>query len=179
MTSSTNIVIDLWIIALPVKVVWSIQRPRREKYALVGIFALGVFSCIASIIRLYSVRIYTTSKDPFYDSVPINTWSMVEVNLGIWCASIPLLKSLFNKAQRERTRTTGYQYHSSGRSQNPGSEFGSRRTGTGTLTITKKEEFKMEAVIYTEQDRRKQGQVVGPWSPNDSDEEIVVSEHRV
>jgi hypothetical protein len=77
------------------------------------VFGLGVFSCIASIVRLHSIRIYTESKDPFYDSVPINLWSMIEVNIGIWCASIPALKALISRAQRERTRsTTGYNYHS-------------------------------------------------------------------
>ncbi|ORY05182.1 hypothetical protein BCR34DRAFT_491046 [Clohesyomyces aquaticus] len=112
-TSAFNIITDIWILALPIKTLWSIQRPNREKAALVAVFGLGIFSCICSIVRLYSIRIYTESKDPFYDSVPINLWSMVEVNVGIWCASIPSLKPLFFKAQRERTRaTTGYKYHS-------------------------------------------------------------------
>ncbi|KAF2465722.1 uncharacterized protein BDR25DRAFT_378393 [Lindgomyces ingoldianus] len=111
-TSSFNIVTDIWILALPVKTLMSIQRPGREKAALIFVFGLGIFSCIASIVRLHSIRIYTESKDPFYDSVPINIWSMIEVNIGIWCASIPSLKALFFKAQRERTRgTAGYKYH--------------------------------------------------------------------
>ncbi|KAH7117832.1 hypothetical protein B0J11DRAFT_592292 [Dendryphion nanum] len=111
-TSSFNIITDVWILFLPIPTLLSIQRPSREKLALIGVFSLGIFSCIASIVRLHSIRIYTESKDPFYDSVPINLWSMVEVNIGIWCASIPALKALFVKAQREKSRGTGYQYHS-------------------------------------------------------------------
>jgi hypothetical protein len=93
-----------------------VQRPMREKAALVGIFSLGVFSTIASVVRLHSIRIYTESTDPFFDSVPINLWSMVEVNVGILCASIPSLKALFSKGQRERNGTAGYKYHSRGKS---------------------------------------------------------------
>ncbi|KAF2875229.1 hypothetical protein BDV95DRAFT_456886, partial [Massariosphaeria phaeospora] len=103
-TSSFNIITDIWILALPVRTLLKIQRPKREKFALLGIFSLGVFSCIASIVRLHAIRIYTESKDPFYDSVPINLWSMVEVNVGIYCASIPSLKALFSPAQQHRSR---------------------------------------------------------------------------
>jgi hypothetical protein len=58
-TSATNIIIDIWILILPIKVILSIQRPGREKSALLAIFALGAFSCVASIVRLYSVRVFT------------------------------------------------------------------------------------------------------------------------
>jgi hypothetical protein len=63
-TSAANIILDLWILFLPLKVLLSIQRPGREKTALLAIFALGAFSCIASIARLYSVRIFTKVRNP-------------------------------------------------------------------------------------------------------------------
>jgi hypothetical protein len=119
-TSSISILIDIWILVLPITTLLKIQRPKREKAALVGIFSLGVFSCIASIVRLHSIRIYTESKDPFYDSVPINLWSMVEIHIGVYCASIPACKALFSSAQRHRSQTDGYQYHSQGRSGKTG-----------------------------------------------------------
>jgi hypothetical protein len=95
---------DLWILALPIKLILSIPRPPREKLALFIIFGLGIISTMASIIRLQSLRIFTLSNDPFFDSLPINTWSMVEVNIGILCASIPSLKPLISRAQRNRTQ---------------------------------------------------------------------------
>jgi putative effector of murein hydrolase len=58
-TSALNILIDIFILALPIPLLLSIQRPMREKSALLAIFALGAFSCIASIVRLYSVRVFT------------------------------------------------------------------------------------------------------------------------
>jgi hypothetical protein len=67
-------------------------------------------------VRLHAIRLYTESSDPFFDSVPINLWSMVEVNVGILCASIPSLKALFSKGQREQSGTAAYKYHSRGKS---------------------------------------------------------------
>ncbi|KAH7071742.1 hypothetical protein FB567DRAFT_209900 [Paraphoma chrysanthemicola] len=102
--SAFHIVMDLWILVLPIKVIMLIPRPPREKLALFVIFGLGVVSTAAAIIRLQSLRVFTLSNDPFYDSLPINTWSMVEVNIGILCASIPTLKPLVSMAQRHRTK---------------------------------------------------------------------------
>lgn len=63
-------------------------------------------------MRLHSIRIYTESKDPFYDSVPINIWSMVEVNIGIYCACIPALKPIFARGKKGSTHgSSGYKYH--------------------------------------------------------------------
>jgi hypothetical protein len=95
---------DIWVLVLPLKMILRIPRPPREKIALIVIFGLGVISTLASIIRLQSLRIFTLSDDPFYDSLPINTWSMVEANVGILCACIPTLKPLVSRAQRMRTK---------------------------------------------------------------------------
>jgi hypothetical protein len=121
-TSSINILIDIWILLLPIPTLLKVQRPAREKAALVAIFSLGVFSTSASIVRLHTVRIYTESQDPFFDAVPINLWSVIEVNVGIYCASIPSLKALFSKGKWEQSRkTAGYRYHSRGKSTVEGS----------------------------------------------------------
>lgn len=102
-TSAFHIVMDLWILALPIKMFLSIKRPAREKLALCFVFSLGIFTTICSIVRYQYLRLFTVSKDPFFDTLPINTWSMVEVSVAILCASLPTLRPLFSKAQRSRT----------------------------------------------------------------------------
>jgi hypothetical protein len=96
----------MWILVMPIRTLTGIKRPKRDKIILMAIFGVGALSCLArlvfddfepvptclhihSIIRLYTIRIYAESKDPFYDGAPINTWSMVEVNIAIVCASVP------------------------------------------------------------------------------------------
>ncbi|KAF2838202.1 hypothetical protein M501DRAFT_1011818 [Patellaria atrata CBS 101060] len=111
-TSSFNIVTDIWILALPIKTLLSIQRPTREKLALYLVFGMGAFSLIASIIRLHTLYIFVESADQFYDVIPVNVWSIVEVTVAIICASIPSLKPLISKSQREPGTQGKYGFHS-------------------------------------------------------------------
>lgn len=104
-TAGFHILTDIWIIYLPIKTLLTIQRPRREKMALIMIFCLGIFSCLASIIRLNSIHVWTKANDPYYYATPINLYSMIEVNLGIWCASIPAIKALFTQSYKRRRHT--------------------------------------------------------------------------
>lgn len=103
-TSTFHLLMDIWILVLPIKLVLAIPRPPREKVGLYMVFGLGLFSAIASAVRLNYLRLFTISDDPFYDSLQINLWSVIEASVGIVCASLPTLKPLFSKEQRNRTR---------------------------------------------------------------------------
>lgn len=194
-TSAVNIIADIWILLLPITTLLKVQRPRREKFALVIIFSLGAFSCIASIVRLYSVGVYTESEDPFFDSVPINVWSMVEINVGILCASIPATKALFSKAQRHRTHNGSYQYHSrersimksyghgSGKSNSNNGQEGTAGGPTGAVIQNELYELKdVESGDHQPFDARKQNGGGGAWRVPDSDvdeQRLVWPESRV
>ena len=194
-TSAVNIIADIWILLLPITTLLKVQRPRREKFALVIIFSLGAFSCIAAIVRLYSVGVYTESEDPFFDSVPINVWSMVEINVGILCASIPATKALFSKAQRHRTHNGSYQYHSrersimksyghgSGKSNSNNGQEGTAGGPTGAVIQNESYELKdVESGDHQPFDARKQNGGGGAWRVPDSDvdeQRLVWPESRV
>ena len=106
---------------------------------------------------------------------------MVEVNVGIYCASAPSLKALFSKAQRERSQTAGHQFHGSQRTGTIGSKgVGTKKIREGTLGgITRNEEFSLTTAHYGEEDARKQLHAPGHWSTNGSQEQIVVPQHRI
>lgn len=94
--SSFNIITDLIVIAIPISVLRSLQIPKRQKYCLVGVFALGGFVCIMSILRLHSLYVIANSTDVTWDNVGAATWSAVELNTAIVCACLPTLKPLIN-----------------------------------------------------------------------------------
>jgi len=123
-TSTFNIITDIWILGLPFKTLRSIQRPNREKVALFLIFGAGAFACVASIIRLYSIRIFTESDDPFRDGIPVNLWSMIEVTVAISCASVPAFKPIFSRHQRAATRAA--------RSKSSSGMYSSNTAATGS-----------------------------------------------
>ncbi|KAK4198276.1 hypothetical protein QBC40DRAFT_230231 [Triangularia verruculosa] len=120
-TSGFNILTDALIFTLPIKTLIAINRPRKEVYALIGVFCVGAFATVIAIIRLHTIIVYTTAVDPFRESILVNLWSVLEVNIGIMCASAPALKPLFNpQALREarygssggHPKRTAYHYHS-------------------------------------------------------------------
>lgn len=123
-TSGFNIVTDIWILVLPIKTLMGILRPRKEKIALTVIFGVGAFATITSIIRLHTIYTYTLAEDLFRESILVNIWSVLEINIGIVCASVPALKPLFTPralrdaaaANRSKRSGAAYQYHSQERS---------------------------------------------------------------
>ncbi|KEY73883.1 hypothetical protein S7711_06093 [Stachybotrys chartarum IBT 7711] len=114
-TSAFNIATDIFILGLPVKTLISINRPTREKIALLCIFLIGTFATITSIIRLHTIHDYTLADDPFRHSILVNLWSVIEVNVGIICASVPALKPLFTPHVIKEATST-YKKSSSARS---------------------------------------------------------------
>lgn len=89
-----NIGQDLIIYILPVKTLWQLQLPKKQRIALVIVFVIGAFVCITGILRLESLTMASVSKDPTWDNYPAAIWSSIESNVGIVCASLAHLKPL-------------------------------------------------------------------------------------
>lgn len=88
-TNVFTILTDLIILALPMRTFWRMQMASSRKAGVIAIFAVGGVSTIASCVRLYSVRMFMSQRRGLEDAAPINTWSFVEIYLGIFCASVP------------------------------------------------------------------------------------------
>lgn len=110
--SSINIATDVLFAVLPIPIIWKLQANLRTKITLICILSLGIFACIASIIK--TVIQSTTLADPdatYHDRFFM--WNMVELNVGIIAASLPALRPLFAKILGATQRLT-----SDGRSNN-------------------------------------------------------------
>jgi len=92
-----NIASDAIIIILPMPVLRRLNLATRQKQALMGIFAIGGFVCLISILRLQSLISIANSSDPTYDNTPAATWSSAELNVGIICSSLPTLRPLISR----------------------------------------------------------------------------------
>ncbi|TDZ67420.1 Satratoxin biosynthesis SC1 cluster protein 4 [Colletotrichum trifolii] len=92
-----NIATDIATCAIPIPLIKSLQISRKQKIALMMVFAVGGFVCITSIIRLSSLYEVTTSTDLLKNGVHVATWSGIEANIAIACASVPALKPLVTK----------------------------------------------------------------------------------
>ncbi|KAJ6110336.1 Integral membrane protein [Penicillium sp. IBT 16267x] len=95
--ASMHIATDLVILIIPIPALIIIEVPRKQKVALMILFALGGFVCITSIVRLVSLKKISDSTDPTFDNVGAASWSAIECNTGIICACLPTLKPLISK----------------------------------------------------------------------------------
>ncbi|KAL4948618.1 hypothetical protein BDW69DRAFT_189096 [Aspergillus filifer] len=94
LTAALQIVSDLIIVATPMPQLISLRVPLRQKICLMAIFALGLFVCATSIARLQSIIMLIKSEDKSSHNGLAATWSFVEANVAIVCASLPTFRQL-------------------------------------------------------------------------------------
>ncbi|KXG50591.1 uncharacterized protein PGRI_043580 [Penicillium griseofulvum] len=94
----SNLLIDVIILALPIPMVLQLQLRLSQKLTILGIFLLGSFVCVASVMRVVTLDIF--NDDTSYSIMEAATWTFVEPCVGIICACLPtmrpLLRSLFS-----------------------------------------------------------------------------------
>ncbi|KAI1450093.1 hypothetical protein F5Y02DRAFT_172466 [Annulohypoxylon stygium] len=105
-SATINIVLDAWILIIPIPTVRKLHVSKRSRRGLYAIFGVGAFATICSCARLYSIHTYTETTDPFRHGVLVNLWSMVEINIAIWCACCPALKPVFSPRRFISSRKT-------------------------------------------------------------------------
>ncbi|OBT87178.1 hypothetical protein VE02_04744 [Pseudogymnoascus sp. 03VT05] len=127
-SSPANIFTDLAILVLPIPVLTGIHLPRRQKTILILTFGLGIFVTIVDVIRIYYLQKALGKTTPNSSSPQVTPglgaspnfvfnvsyglmWSIVEVNVGIVCGCIPLLKPLVSKVMPKLINPPGF--HSS------------------------------------------------------------------
>ena len=81
-TAAATIVTDFILSSLPIIFIVHIQRPWRERIALIGVMSLGIIASVASIVKTTLVKDYGVTGDDLMDSVNITIWSILEVQLA-------------------------------------------------------------------------------------------------
>ncbi|PVH95970.1 hypothetical protein DM02DRAFT_570318 [Periconia macrospinosa] len=113
--SVPNIITDGFIVLLPLPYVWQLQLHRAQKIAVGGIFALGAFVTLVSIIRLSIIlTIDLTSPDITFNFNDAIIWTNIEANTAIICACLPALKPLLSLALKGTLGSSGASKPSSG-----------------------------------------------------------------
>jgi len=88
--TSTGFLADVSVWCLPIAPLWALQMQLSRKIVIIAIFLLGGLVCISAAIRL--PFIYKLNEvDLTWSCEDIGIWIVVESNLGIVCACIPIL----------------------------------------------------------------------------------------
>jgi hypothetical protein len=145
-----NTATDIWICLLPMPLLARLQLDTVRKVGVMLMFALGLFVCVTSIVRITALVQSVNTTDPTWGSWDALLWSAIEASTGIICACLPFLKHplkqmfprLFSSfdSKVSRSRPTyklsalsqrGHRTHPNGEWQNL--ESSKVATGTGSI----------------------------------------------
>ncbi|KAI9708219.1 MAG: hypothetical protein M1820_004173 [Bogoriella megaspora] len=87
--SGINISIDISIILLPLPEIFKLQLSAKKKAAIMAMFCVGGFTTIVACIRLAQLRHYAKTTNPTMDDVGPDVWTMLELNVGVFCVCMP------------------------------------------------------------------------------------------
>ncbi|KAK4161308.1 hypothetical protein QBC43DRAFT_323820 [Cladorrhinum sp. PSN259] len=88
----TNMVLDVVILALPVRIIWGLRMSTTRKILVACIFGLGGFVSITCIIRVhYMYKPNDTIHVDIYNGM---LWASIEMGVAILCSCLPTLGPL-------------------------------------------------------------------------------------
>ncbi|PWY84796.1 hypothetical protein BO70DRAFT_361195 [Aspergillus heteromorphus CBS 117.55] len=100
-----NIITDILILVLPVRMVWTLQTTLMQKVTLSGIFSLGGFVVVCSCIRL-STQFKVDDPDFTWAMNGTVIWTSLEVSFGVISACLPTMRPLVRWALRKLNMST-------------------------------------------------------------------------
>ncbi|KAL4904956.1 hypothetical protein BDW74DRAFT_24163 [Aspergillus multicolor] len=106
--ASMNIATDLTLLILPMPLITQLQLPKRQKLALMAVFALGGLVVITSVLRLSGLRKVARSTDTSWSNVAAAYWTAAECNVAIICACLPFLRPLISRIFPKFLSTNSY-----------------------------------------------------------------------
>lgn len=96
--SIPNVITDILLLILPVPYVWKLHAPLSQRMILVGMFSLGVFVSVVSVVRLCILMgLNLANGDVTYNLSQVFIWSLVEVQVGLICGCLPSLRPAAQK----------------------------------------------------------------------------------
>ena len=124
---TADVVTEIAIMALPLRVVIGLNVSRRDKLSLVLLFSVGIIAIIVSMIRVFLIYAKTGSTTP--SPAWLALWAVIECMVAIIVGCIPAISQVFraNAASRSRSSSRPYTNKYTGDSGiHAGSSGGSR-----------------------------------------------------
>ncbi|KAJ5496504.1 hypothetical protein N7463_008491 [Penicillium fimorum] len=109
--SGINIATDLWVIGLPIPMLFGLQLKTRKKVYLVLMFSIGIIITVISIVRFSGLLEYSTTSNITYNNVMVETYSVIECNVSIMCCCMPALLSTLRRVLPTMFGSTNRSYN--------------------------------------------------------------------
>ncbi|PKS11299.1 hypothetical protein jhhlp_003061 [Lomentospora prolificans] len=92
-----NILFDLIILLIPTLLFRKLNVRKKQKYGVIALCSVGVFTLISSVLRLPYLHNLNQSDDPTWAIVNMVLWSNAELASAITLSCVPTLKPLYVK----------------------------------------------------------------------------------
>ncbi|KAI1754179.1 cytochrome P450 [Xylaria castorea] len=94
---SVNIALDLFILALPQKMIWSLNMSMHRRIGFSIVFSVGLLACGTAIGRAYLVTILDYQGDILYELSKTNLLAFVEVTCVLLVFCVPAIPRAFSE----------------------------------------------------------------------------------
>ncbi|KAI0451111.1 hypothetical protein F5B21DRAFT_488212 [Xylaria acuta] len=100
-----NVVVDIYILVLPIPLVWDLNMSLKRKLRLIAVFGVGFFACVSSLVRLAMTPILQSDTDSTYNIARVSIFSTLEINVGLECSCLMLLPAFLRHHLPESTKS--------------------------------------------------------------------------
>ncbi|KAI3326822.1 hypothetical protein HD806DRAFT_488300 [Xylariaceae sp. AK1471] len=92
-----GVVSDLYVLIIPVSMVFRLRLPRNRKLGIQAIFLTGLLAVALSLTSATYRFAQLNSFDFTWDSIPSYTLRAAELNIGLICSCLPVVFVIFKK----------------------------------------------------------------------------------
>ncbi|KAI1134209.1 hypothetical protein F5Y05DRAFT_422792 [Hypoxylon sp. FL0543] len=104
---STNLIIDAWVVALPMPMLFGLRMSLLKKLGVASMFSLGILICILSLLRVISILSWDMT-DATYTTTGVALYSILEPTLGVVNACLPTIKPALIRISKSVSRSPVY-----------------------------------------------------------------------
>ncbi|KAL4793036.1 hypothetical protein BDV19DRAFT_367248 [Aspergillus venezuelensis] len=168
-----NMITDFMVMLLPVPYIWKLQLPLGRKIGLVVTFCLGLFVTAISMVRVFSLINIDFADATYTLPMPL-MWSIVEEQLAIVAANLPILRHVFatilphgwmGSSRRRGTGSEG-RYQSSGNQQKYSLTRMDKGVNKSDISSPRVKPVGNQTSSYTDDDRSETGLAVNGALPS-------------
>lgn len=125
--ASSDLAIDVIVIALPMPVLWSLQLPTAKKFALTLVFGIGFIIIAITAVRI-KFMLELDQSDITYSASQMALLSACVPLLGIINANLPILPPAFKRVFNSTALSTSFRKTSHHSSSSQSNQFSSTRS---------------------------------------------------
>ncbi|EOD52704.1 putative cfem domain-containing protein [Neofusicoccum parvum UCRNP2] len=100
---AVDVLTDLLIMALPIRLIWNLQMPRAEKLGIGALFCSGFICITVAILRVVQIGVKANNSTP--SSSWLALWAEVEAAIAVFIGCCPAFAAFY---RTKRNTSRGY-----------------------------------------------------------------------